>query len=290
MFLRRFKHVLMDAAAGADGGHSSGGAGTPPDDRTGNAGAPAPAAAAPGAAPASALAAATQPGPHDHIPEKHRVLGADGSLDVEATLRKNAEAYSALEKRLGQGGDAPPAAATDYKIEPPETLKDAFSPEDESFKAFLGKAHAAKLTQAQLDVVMGAFFETAPKLVGGAVELDADACIAELGRDWKTPDALHSNFVAADRAIQQLAGGAADALRAKYGNDPDFLRFAATVGAQLKEDRAPGGANVTSAEDIASLERSEAYSNPKHPDHEKVSRQVREHYQRVAEANPGMIV
>ncbi|HEY0878987.1 MAG TPA: hypothetical protein VGE10_11110 [Zeimonas sp.] len=289
MFLRRFQHVLMDAAAGAEGGHSSGGAGTPPDDRTGNAGAPAPAAAAPGAAP-NALAAATQPGPHDHIPEKFRVLAADGSLDLDATLRKNAEAYTALEKRMGQGGDEPPAAVTDYKITPPETLKDAFSPEDPSFKAFLDKAHGAKLTQAQLDVVMGAFFETAPKLVGGAAALDADACMAELGKDWKTPDALHSNFVAADRAIQQLGGGAADALRQKYGNDPDFLRFAATVGAQLKEDRAPGGASVTSAEDIAALERSEAYRNAKHPDHEKVSRQVREHYQRVAEATPGMIV
>lgn len=278
----------MDAAAGAEGGHSSGGAGAPPDDRTGNAGAPAPAAAAPGAAP-SALAAATQPGPHDHIPEKFRVLAADGSLDADASLRKVAESYTQLEKRVG-AGEAPPAAATDYKITPPEAMKDAFSAEDPSFKAFLGKAHGAGLTQAQLDVVMGAFFETAPKLVGGAAALDADACMAELGRDWKTPDALQSNFVAADRAIQQLGGAAADALRQKYGNDPDFLRFAATVGAQLKEDRAPGTAGTPSAEDVTSLERSEAYRNEKHPDHAKVSRQVREHYQRIAEASPGMIV
>ncbi len=289
MFPRRIHHVLMDAATGAEGGHSSGGAGTPPDDRTGNAGAPAPAAAAPGAAPASALAAATQPGPHDHVPEKFRVMKADGSFDADASLRKVAESYSQLEKRVGSN-DAPPAAATDYKITPPEAMKDAFSPDDEGFKAFLGKAHGAGLTQAQLDVVMGAFFETAPKLAGGAAALDADACMTELKKDWSTPEALTQNFVAADRAIGQLGGPAADALRAKYGNDPDFLRFAAAVGAQLKEDRAPGSAGTPRAEDVAALERSQAYRDPKHPDHEKVSRQVREYYERVAAANPGMVV
>lgn len=291
MFLRRFRYVLMDAAAGAEGGHSSGGAGSPTDDRPGNGAdpaAPAAAASASAAAP-NALTAATQPGPLDHVPEKFRVMKADGSFDADASLRKVTESYSQLEKRVGSS-EAPPAAATDYKITPPEAMKDAFAADDPALQSFLGKAHAAGFTQKQIDVAMAGFFESAPKLVQGAAQLDADECMATLSKEWTKPDDLARNFHAADRAIGQFGGQAADALRAKYGNDPDFLRFAALVGAQLKEDTPPNGGNVPGADDIKALEASEAYRNAKHPDHEKVSRQVREHYERVAAANPGIVV
>lgn len=215
------------------------------------------------------------------------MFGADGNLDLDATLRKNADAYVALEKRLGSS-DVPPPSAGEYKITAPEALKDAFQPEDSGFKEFLTKAHAAGMTQKQMDATMEAFFSVAPKLVMGARQLDADGCVAALQKVWDTPEGLTTGFRAADRALAAFGGERADALRTKYGNDPDILWFAAQIGAQLAEDRAPSRP-TTSEADIRSLEASVAYSDEKHPEHQVVSMKVKQHYEQLAKAMPGMI-
>ena len=110
MWIRKGRHyVFMDAAG--DGGDPGGGA------ASGDAGTTAAAGAADGAAgtggdPAggqTALQAGADTGAVS-IPEKYQVKKEDGSIDIEASSLKLAEAYGHLEKRLGSG-DAPPKTA-----------------------------------------------------------------------------------------------------------------------------------------------------------------------------------
>src|SRR5690606_14417341 len=88
----------------------------------------APPAAAEGQAPESLLAGVTAEGdpaqdppaatPEDGswLPEKHRVLAEDGTVDEAASARKLADAYRHLEARLGSG-DVPPKSAEDYALQ-----------------------------------------------------------------------------------------------------------------------------------------------------------------------------
>jgi len=134
MFKR--SHVLMDGTPGAAGG------GDPPAAPAAPA---APTAAAPAAhaAPAAPSALTPPPAPPtEFIPEKFRVLGADGkALDIEASARKMAESYAHLEGRVGSG-DVPPKTADDYAVTVPEQFKEHWEENDRS-KAFKAEALAA---------------------------------------------------------------------------------------------------------------------------------------------------
>lgn len=59
------------------------------------------------------------------------------------------------------------------------------------------------------------------------------------------------------------------------------IRMLAKIGAEMQED-APAGADSNPAEQqtIRDLMKSEAYMNPKHTDHERVSAQVKAYYQK----------
>lgn len=251
-----------------------------------------PAATAPVPAPAATpVASLLQTGAvdpnapaNDFIPEKLRVTNAEGVLDLDASSRKMAEAYGALEKRLGSG-DAPPAAATDYKITVPDAMKEAFDPAtDAGMQGFLTGAHAAGLNQAQVDFVMSQYFTMAPQLAAGAAQLDSVAATAELKKTWATDADFKRNVanaytgasVAAQRAgldINSIMGG-------PLGNNVQFLQIMAAIGPEFKEDTAPGGRMMVSDSDINSLLASEAYTNPRHPDHAKVSEQARKYFER----------
>ncbi|OPZ01245.1 MAG: hypothetical protein BWZ09_02760 [Alphaproteobacteria bacterium ADurb.BinA305] len=218
------------------------------------------------------------------MPEKYRTFKADDpkALDVDATLRKVSDGYQALAKRLGTG-DAPPAAHTEYKVAPPDALKDAFKADDPAFAGFLEQAHKAGFTQAQLDVAMAGFFATAPKLVAGAQQLDTDACVAELRKEWTEPAAYQQNMTAAMRALRAYGGDAqVDALVGRFGNDPVALKLLAAVGRDIREDRPPQGGSTSGAHEIEALMKSEAYTNPKHAEHAMVSAQVKAHFDRMA--------
>ena len=52
---------------------------------------------------------------NDYIPEKYRTNKEDGTLDLEASSRKVAEAYKQLETRFGSG-DVPPKTADEYAV------------------------------------------------------------------------------------------------------------------------------------------------------------------------------
>lgn len=282
MLIKRMIHRYMDeagaagaagGAAGADGGAAGAGG--------------ADGGAASGADGKSLLAGAAAAGdtpPTEFIPEKHRIMKADGSLDLDASSRKLAEAYGSLEKRFGSG-DAPPKDASEYKVTVPDALKEVFDPtSDAGVKSFLEGAHKAGLNQAQVDFVMQNYFDIAPKLAAGAVHLDAQAATEELKKTWATEADFNRNvrnaYTGASAAAQKAGIDINDVMNGPLGNNPQFLRLMAALGPEFNEDRAPGGASMVSEDDVGKLMASEAYSNPRHIDHQKVSAQVKKYYER----------
>jgi hypothetical protein len=239
------------------------------------------------AAPDSVLAngaADVQTTTSDFIPEKLRVLKDDGSFDLEASSRKVAEAYGNLEKRFG-AGDVPPKEASEYKITVPDALKEAFDPAtDAGTQDFLSKAHAAGFTQAQIDLVMDRYFDMAPKLVAGAQQYDAAAATAELQKTWATEADFKRNvknaYTGANAAAQKAGLDINTIMSGPLGNNPTFLRMMAALGPEFMEDAGAGNQQMIKEDDINSLMASEAYTNPRHADHAKVSKKIATYFER----------
>ena len=201
-----------------------------------------PPAAAPAPAPAPApepslLADAGQAASIDWIPEKFRVNGADGKLDLTASAKKVEEHRSHLEKRLG-AGDIPPKTADEYKLTLPEELKDAIKADDPLLADFRAKALAVGFTQAQFDTAIGEYLTRATQFVEQKDEASRSTCESSLREVWKTEDEYRAQISAGFRAVQTFAPNA-EAMLAKFGNDPEFVRFAAAIGKEIKEDRPP---------------------------------------------------
>lgn len=213
--------------------------------------APAPAAAA--AAPAvpatgSLLAAGSTLNVAERIPEKFQVKKADGSLDLDASWLKVAEHRDQLEKRLGSG-DIRPKTADEYKFEPPADLAGTLNlASDPLFADFRTKAHEAGLSQKQFEFVMGEYLSRAPQLVAGAAAADAESATAALKAEWKQPGEFERNVGAAARAAQHFGGARSEALFQKFGNDPDFIAFAAAIGREMGEDSTVTGQPLTEAD------------------------------------------
>lgn len=208
----------------------------------------------------------------------------DGTLDLDASSRKMADAYGSLEKRFG-AGEAPPKEASEYKITVPDALKEAFDPAtDEGMKGFLTGAHAAGLNQAQVDFVMGKYFEMAPALAAGAQQFDAATATTELKKTWATDADFHRNvknaYVGANAAAQKAGLNVDDVMNGPLGNNPQFLRLMAALGPEFQEDAGAGNGGMTSQEDINVLLTSEAYTNPRHADHVKVSAKIKGYFER----------
>ena len=281
MWKRRF-YPLMDAAGeGGDPGAGAGGDG-------GAAGGDPAAGAAAGGDPASLLAGGAAAAPADFMPEKYRVMKDDGSMDLDASSRKLAEAYANAEKRIGSG-DIPPKSADEYSVTVPDALKDAFDPAtDEGFKAFAGEMHELGLTQKQLDGVMKHYFDLAPKLVAGASMLDATSAKTQLEQVWASQggfDHQVRNAYQGAAALAQKAGIAIGDIMAPtgLGNNVQFLRLMAAIAPEFAEDKSPGGTSMggaTTEDKVIEMMMSDAYKNPKHPEHEKVSATVRSFFER----------
>jgi hypothetical protein len=190
----------------------------------------------------------------DYIPAEYRTNKEDGSLDLEASSRKIAEAYTTLKTR---SGEAPPATAEDYapKIEAEGFDWEEFK-SDEGTQSFLKGAHAKGLTNDQVSFVIGEYLRVAPELIGGAAVLTQQDCTTALKAIWTDDQAMSTNVRASYRAAEAFASekgkpGNFDALMAKYGNDPDFIAFTANIGKELKEDNPINSGNSINDQDFA---------------------------------------
>lgn len=276
----KLKHFLFAEADGngADGGGSGGG-----DAGGGDAGAAAASATAQGGAGGGGDTAITSGGNQGPtFPEKYQVKNEAGQIDWQASALKQAEGYNALSKRAGEVG-MPPKTPEEYTVAVPDALKGYDLEADDSYKEFRAEAHKAGLTQKQMDFVMGKYFQLAPALVNGAQALSKDECLADLKTTWKTEQEMRDGIAKAQRAYREYFGADAEKMMAKYGNDPALVRFMARLAEELGEDTPPSpNESAQGGVSINAIRESEAYKDPKHPDHERVSKQVQAYYEAQA--------
>lgn len=230
----------------------------------------------------------------DWLPEKFRVNGEDGKLDEAASARKLAESYKALEAHKGPLPQAP-ASPDDYKLESPKDGEGKAILPDEEFKAFTedpmfkGLAVDAQklgVTNEQLQFFVGKYLTLAPQLLAADIQLSTEEAKAELGALWKDEKTMQANLAGVVKAINGFGAEAADVpgsrarLMEKYGRDPDFIAFAASVAQEMKEDKLPQQPALSSEADVESLQKSKAYWDKNDPEHARVKAQVDDYYTR----------
>lgn len=258
----RNRHVFMDQAGDGTQGGASGGAAVAGDagasgaagagrgsanGAAGGAGASSGSVLATGAAAAGSgqgAAGGAASGPNDWIPEKYRVTKADGAIDIEASARKVAEAHRHLEQKLGSG-DVPPNTPEEYapKVEMEGFNWDEFKADPE-MQGFLKAAHAKGITNDQLSFVLSEYLQQAPKLIGGAKQLDDKAATAELRQVWKTDVEFKQNVGLAFKAFSAFASEADQAKIDEIGNNPIVLRLLANIGKEMQEDSPVNGGGI----------------------------------------------
>lgn len=217
--------------------------------------------------PAPGTALGTEPKWEDSVPEKFREGGKkDGAINHGAIYKS----YTELESAMGKVGK-PPAKADDYKFE----LKDNHLLTPEALGALRTKAHGAGYTQAQFELLanegLGLLDAASKELVADLLgtQETAEKALAEKWPDAKERD---TNRKAARRAFDAYFGGDKELLKV-IGNIPGVIVGLAKLGAEIKEDAPPGGAEAAneSAEsldkEIATEMANPAYTNPFHKDH-----------------------
>lgn len=185
-------------------------------------------------------------------------------------------------------GDVPPKTPEEYVVTVPDALKDTWKPaEDPLLQGFLKDAHAAGFTQKQIDLALGKYMEVAPGLVNGSNELSAEDCTATLKVEWKTDEQYKAGVGAAYKAAVGYFGNDADAMIKEYGNDARFIRGLAKLGAEMGEDQSASSGTTTNGggDSVETLMAGEAYNNPKHADHQRVSKMVADHFAKKAAAD-----
>jgi hypothetical protein len=232
-----------------------------------------------------ATPAATTPAPgsqppaeHAYIPEKFRVLGQDGKLDLETSAQKLAESYQHAVRRIGSG-DVPPERPDGYQVKLPEQFADVELP-PEAFEPFKERAHQAGLTPSQFEFVIGEYLQALPALMQSGTRVSREEAQTALEQAWGSPVEVKANMDAVERAVAVAPPELQSEIRQKYATDPTFWRFAAIFGKETREDRPASSAGGTAPiGDITAVMQSEAYRNAKHPDHAKVSAAVRRHFE-----------
>lgn len=271
---RFFYDYRAEAGDGTEGGAGGAAAGTPGGAAGGEAAAGGNgsilAGAAGSAAPAGADGAAGASDGGHFIQEKYQVKKEDGTLDIEASARKVAEAHAALEKRLGTS-ELPPKSAEEYapKIEIDGFNWDEFKA-DPDMQGFLKSAHAKGITNDQLSFVLNEYLQKVPQLVSGAQELGVEEATAELRKTWTTEQEFNANVNSAFKAFQAFADPADKDKIDAIGNNPIVLRMLAKIGKEMQEDT-PIDPNSQAAQDwegeVAKIRANPAYADSSHPEH-----------------------
>jgi len=207
------------------------------------------------------------------IPEKFKVTAEDGSVDYKATVAKMNESYSYLEKKVGTGEIAP-KSVDEYKVEREGFDFEEFK-KDESNNSFLKSAHAQGITNKQLDFLLSEYDKRAVDLVSNSSQIDTDTTVQTLQSEWG--DKYEANIFNAVKAARACGITDEQINDPMIGNNVAFIKMAAYFGSQMTEDKPINNGTPVNV-DIQSLMRSEAFFNPKHPDHESVKAQIDSYY------------
>jgi hypothetical protein len=223
---------------------------------------------------AASPAPAPEPAPASPIPAKYQVKKEDGSLDIDASMAKWGDGHKHLEQRLG-AGEAPPATPEDYQLALPEGVTFDELKADPLFTGFLKGAHAQGLTNKQVSYVIGAYQQRM------SMEATPEVGEAVLRKEWVTDEQMQRGLADCFRATRAFSGDGehAQRIKAKFGNDPDFVWLMAQVGKELHEDTPVNGALSESEQaSLESLMGSRAYLDAKDPQHAQTVAKVRAMY------------
>lgn len=207
------------------------------------------------------------------IPDKFKVTAEDGSVDYKATVAKMNESYSYLEKKVGTG-EVAPKSVDEYKLEREDFDFEEFKA-DESNKEFLSEAHKHGITNKQLDFLLSEYDKRAVDLVSNSSQIDTDTTVQTLQSDWG--DKYEANIFNAVKAARACGITDEQINNPLIGNNVAFIKMAAYFGSQITEDQPVSNGTPVNV-DIQSLMRSEAFFNPKHPDHKSVKAQIDSYY------------
>lgn len=207
------------------------------------------------------------------IPEKFKVTAEDGSVDYKATVAKMNESYSYLEKKVGTG-EVAPKSVDEYKLERADFDFEEFKA-DESNKEFLTEAHKHGITNKQLDFLLSEYDKRAVNLVSNSSQIDTDTTVQTLQSDWGQD--YEKNIFNAVKAARACGITDEQINNPLIGNNVAFIKMAAYFGSQMTEDKPVSNGTPVNV-DIQSLMRSEAFFNPKHPDHKSVKAQIDSYY------------
>lgn len=221
---------------------------------------------------ATTTAAATT-APAVEILDKFKVLDATGAVDHKATLAKYHASYAALEKRVGTG-DLPPADITGYTIDP----KHEIPPEQE--QAIRAKFLADGLTAKQASSILDLYSEMIERAVQ-TQELETTNAVAALKTEWGTN--YQAKLNSANYALAVIGGAELAkeiAENPELTNNASLLRLLAKAGDYIREDRTADQITTGETEELNSLVRSAAYTDPSNPDHQRIVNKVRSAMQR----------
>ena len=207
------------------------------------------------------------------IPDKFKVTAEDGSVDYKATVAKMNESYSYLEKKVGTG-EVAPKSVDEYKLEREDFDFEEFKA-DESNKEFLSEAHKHGITNKQLDFLLSEYDKRAVNLVSNSSQIDTDTTVQTLQSDWG--DKYEANIFNAVKAARACGITDEQINNPFIRNNVAFIKMAAYFGSQMTEDKPVSNGTPVNV-DIQSLMRSEAFFNPKHPDHKSVKAQIDSYY------------
>ena len=221
----------------------------------------------------TALSTANNSSIETAIPDKFKVTAEDGSVDYKATVAKMNESYSYLEKKVGTG-EVAPKSVDEYKLEREDFDFEEFKA-DESNKEFLTEAHKHGITNKQLDFLLSEYDKRAVDLVSNSSQIDTDTTVQTLQSDWG--DKYEANIFNAVKAARACGITDEQINNPLIGNNVAFIKMAAYFGSQMTEDKPVSNGTPVNV-DIQSLMRSEAFFNPKHPDHKSVKAQIDSYY------------
>ena len=151
-----------------------------------------------------------------------------------------------------------PATAGEYEINVDGFDVDKFKTED---NAVLARFHGAGLNNDQVSEVV--------KIWDEFQQTNIESLQQEWGNDFNV------NVSHAKHAIEALGFKPED-----LDTPTALIKFASAVGKTLQEDLPPGNTQQNAAESVESLRLSEAYNDPKHPEHKAVMAKIEKAYQK----------
>ena len=151
-----------------------------------------------------------------------------------------------------------PVTAGEYEINVDGFDVDKFKTEN---NAVLERFHGAGLNNDQVSEVV--------KIWDEFQQTNIESLQQEWGNDFNV------NVSHAKHAIEALGFKPED-----LDTPTALIKFASAVGKTLQEDLPPGNTQQNAAESVESLRLSEAYNDPKHPEHKTVMAKIEKAYQK----------